>query len=110
MRGDYLACSSSAWSERRREELRSKANQARSEAAELAYQFGRYAQADTLLRVLLFDDPLREEAWRLRLRLDHALADFDAVLKTYRSCQESLATIGLEPAPSTRRLVEELRA
>ena len=110
VRGEYLASASSAWVEQRREELRSKANQARYDAAELAYQFGRYAQADTLLRSLLIDDPLREEAWRLRVRLVHALADFDAVLETYRGCQAALATIGLEPAPSTVRLVEELRA
>ena len=54
-------------------------------------------------------DPLREQAWRLLMRVRAAQGLEDRVIDAYRSCEAALETVGLAPSVSTRLLVDGLR-
>jgi ATP/maltotriose-dependent transcriptional regulator MalT/DNA-binding SARP family transcriptional activator len=110
LRADFLPGVSSPWVDGRRSELRDLWADAQADAATLAYQHGRFAEADQLLRALLEADPLREASWRLRIRLAHELGDDDAMLVAYRRCWRALGELGLEPSAATRALMVQLRA
>jgi ATP/maltotriose-dependent transcriptional regulator MalT/DNA-binding SARP family transcriptional activator len=110
LRAEFLPGAGSAWVEARRSELRDIWADGQAEAATLAYQHGRYADAEQLLRDLLDVDPLRESCWRLRIRLAHELGDGDALLVAYRRCCRALGEFGLEPSEATRALIRQLRA
>ena len=69
----------------------------------------RYDDAATLARQALADDPYREGAWRLVMRVASALGDDDGVVRAYRACEQALAEVGATPAPTTRRLLDQLR-
>jgi DNA-binding SARP family transcriptional activator len=108
-RGEYLPGIHSSWVDERRRRLADLAADARYEAAELAYSLGRYREAEALVDRLLRADPYRETAWRLTMRIFSALGDGDGVIRAYQSCERALAEIGATPAPTTRRLLEQLR-
>ena len=107
--GPYLPGIRSAWSESRRDHLHALAQNARMESAELAFRHGRFKEAAELTAVVLADDPLRESAWRLKMRLASAIGDDDAVLGAFRSAQAELAKLGLDVSGETRRLIAQLR-
>lgn len=54
-------------------------------------------------------DPLREVAWRVRMRAANALGDDDGVLAAFLGCEAALARIDASPSPSTRKLLRQLR-
>jgi DNA-binding SARP family transcriptional activator len=54
-------------------------------------------------------EPLREAAWRLKMRIANALGDEDRVIRCYHDCERAFASIGATPAPSTRELLTLLR-
>ena len=110
LRAEFLPGAGSAWVEARRSELRDIWADGQAATATLAYQHGRYADAEQLLRDLLDVDPLREACWRLRIRLAHELGDDDALLVAYRRCCRALGEFGLEPSDTTRALIRQLRA
>lgn len=109
-RGEYLPGIRSAWAEERRRQLAEILSGVRLEAAEAAFSTGALQQADELLTVVLRADSGREAAWRLRMRLAHALGDSDRVLAAYRSCERALREFGAEPSSTTSALLSDLRS
>jgi DNA-binding SARP family transcriptional activator len=108
-RGQYLMGLSSIWIEERREHLARLVADARQETAELSFACGRYADADRLIEETLLDDPYREAAHRLEMRIANAIGDGDRVIAAYRRCERKLGELGTLPSTSTRQLLETLR-
>jgi DNA-binding SARP family transcriptional activator len=108
-RGEFLPGTGTRWAEARREALAAVINDARLDAAELAFGVGRLDEADRLAAQVLDAEPLREGAWRLRMRLADALGAGDNVIRAYQGLERALAEIGARPSPTTRDLLERLR-
>jgi ATP/maltotriose-dependent transcriptional regulator MalT/DNA-binding SARP family transcriptional activator len=108
-RGDYLPDVASRWVEERRRHLAELATDARFEAAELAFAEGRLDEARQLVDDVLSDEPFREAAFRLKMRLAGALGDEHGVVREFQRCERALAAVGATPTQTTRRLLEQLR-
>jgi DNA-binding SARP family transcriptional activator len=108
-RGDYLPGVRTVWAQERRGHLEAVAADARFEAAELAFAAGRYGDAERLVVAVLRDDPYREAAWRLQMRLASAVGDEDRVIGAFRGCERALGELGTRPAGATRHLLDALR-
>ncbi|MGW0035834.1 BTAD domain-containing putative transcriptional regulator [Gordonia sp. NPDC003376] len=108
-RGDYAVGVHTEWAEIRRREIAAKVSESRYQAAELAYNLGLHTRSKELVEITLAEDPLREPAWRLRMRLASAFGLDELVLESYARCEDALAAIDAAPAPSTRRLLSQLR-
>jgi DNA-binding SARP family transcriptional activator len=104
----YLPGVDSAWAERRRGTLAGLLATARFEAAGTALEIGRAEEARWLNRQVLAVEPLREAAWRQRMRIDAALGDRAAVGAALRGCRAALAAVGASPAASTEVLFVNL--
>jgi DNA-binding SARP family transcriptional activator len=109
-RGEYLPGACSDWVLDRRRVLSELANDARCEAAALAFSAQRHDVAEALIRQAVSAEPLRETAWRLAIRLAHARRDHAGALRAYDACRSALAEIGASPTPTTRRLVQDPRS
>ncbi|MCW2943750.1 MAG: transcriptional activator domain protein [Actinoallomurus sp.] len=109
-RGEYLPGVRSAWAEERRQWLVTAVHDARYEAAEVAFAGGRCRQSARLVAEVLRADPFRESAWRLEMRIAHAVGDQDRVIAAYRACEQALAELGAQPAPTTVHLLRDLRS
>jgi DNA-binding SARP family transcriptional activator len=107
--GEYLAGAGSVWVEQRREWLASVIADARQDAAELAFAAGRYPEAARLVEAILEQDPFREGAHRMEMRIANAIGDEDRVVTAYRRCERALGELGIAPSSSTRQLLETLR-
>nr|WP_245357064.1 BTAD domain-containing putative transcriptional regulator [Paeniglutamicibacter kerguelensis] len=107
--GGYLPKAKSLWIDNRREQLLGAATALRLEAARLAFEQGSFARADKFARAVLSEEPLREAAWRLRMRTAAAIGSSDDVLTIYTECVTAITAIGAEPARETRMLLEQLR-
>jgi DNA-binding SARP family transcriptional activator len=107
--GDYLPGTTAAWAEERRERLDRLVADARQDAGELAFAAGRYPEAARLVEAILDQDPFREGAHRLEMRIANAIGDEDRVITAYRRCERALGELGIAPSSSTRRLLETLR-
>ena len=108
-RGEYLPGVRTVWAQERRRHLDAVGADARFEAAELAFAAGRYHDAERLVTAVLRDDPYREAAWRLQMRLASAVGDEDRVIGAFRGCERALADLGARPAGATRHLLDALR-
>jgi DNA-binding SARP family transcriptional activator len=106
---DYMPSMTSEWVALRREELRGVANDVRCAAAESAFEVGDYHAAESLVRRVLDEDPFRESAWRLLMRVAAALGHGDRVIAHFRNLERALDSVHAKPADSTRRLLEQLR-
>lgn len=107
--GDYLPGRTSQWVEERRRALSQQAADALSSAADLALQLHRYGDAVRLCEQATAIDPLREVAWRVRMRAANALGDDDGVLAAFQGCETAPARIDATPSPSTRKLLKQLQ-
>ncbi|MHA6794307.1 BTAD domain-containing putative transcriptional regulator [Pseudonocardia bannensis] len=108
-RGEYLPGVLSSWAEERRQHLASVVQEARHDAAEIAFATGHYRQAARLVGDVLRADPFRESAWRLEMRIADALGNQDRVIAAYRACERALNELGTQPTPTTVRLLQDLR-
>jgi DNA-binding SARP family transcriptional activator len=108
-RGTYLPSVNSQWVEDRRLRIDELVRSARVEAAEVAYAEGMYAKAAGLVQQVLDDDPYREAAWRLEMRLAQIHGDHDRVIAAYRACEAALGELGAEPSPTTLKLFRDSR-
>ena len=97
------------WIDDRRVQIESIVSDARLDAAELLLEAERYLRALALVDEALDADPLRERAWRLRMRTLDLLGDKDGVTAAYAGCARALAEIGLEPSAQTSELARALR-
>jgi DNA-binding SARP family transcriptional activator len=107
--GGYLPGATSLWVEERRERLGRLVGDASQDAAELAFAAGRYPEAAELTDSILVQDPFREGAHRLEMRIAGAIGDEDRVITAYRRCERALGELGIAPSSSTRQLLETLR-
>lgn len=107
--GEYLHDVASEWAYGRRQHLQELAITARFEAAWVAYQLERYAEARQLIDRVVAADPLREAPWRLSMRVRSALGDDDGVIRAFHRCRQALAEIGTRPSDTSCRLLEALR-
>lgn len=93
----------------RREALREKAADAALEAGHLAFSAGHYGEAKELAESVLAENPFKESAWRLIMRIAGVTGDEDRVITAYRRCQRALRDVGAQPSPSTQQLLTQLR-
>ena len=107
--GAYLPSVDGTWANERRAGLEAARDDALVEAATLAHERGRYADAEALAGRAIANDPLREDAWQVRMRSMSALGDYQAVLRAFRACERELATAGARPTGTTVALLERLR-
>ncbi len=107
--GEYLEGVEAPWVEQRRAHVADIRAAARLDAARLAFGLGRYAEAEVLAEGALGDDPFRESAWRLRMRVAGAVGDEDGVIAAYRRCADALEGLGAAPSDATRDLLSQLR-
>jgi DNA-binding SARP family transcriptional activator len=61
------------------------------------------------VNAILEQDPFREGAHRLEMRIAGAIGDEDRVITAYRRCEQVLGELGIAPSSSTRQLLETLR-
>lgn len=108
-RGPYLATVSGEWVAERRALLAEIFFSARVDAARLAYRMNRYREAKGLVDRVLREDPYREQAWQLAIRLAHASGSDDAVLALYQRYAVRMRELGVPPSDEVRRLVIQLR-
>jgi DNA-binding SARP family transcriptional activator len=108
-RGEYLPGVRTLWAQERRRRLEEVGADARFEAAELSFAAGRYQDAERMVAAVLRDDPYREAAWRLQMRLASAVGDEDRVIGAFRGCERALGELGTRPAGATRSLLDTLR-
>jgi len=108
-RGPYLATVSGEWVAERRAALSEHFMSARVDAAKLAFRMNRYREAKGLVDHVLRDDPYREQAWQLAIKLAHASGSDDAVLALYQRYVARMRELGVPPSDEVRRLVTQLR-
>jgi DNA-binding SARP family transcriptional activator len=108
-RGEYLDGVDAPWVAERREHLAGLRAGARLDAARLAFDLGRYAEAGELAEGALREDPYMESAWRLLMRVAGAVGDEDGVIAAFRRCAGALDELGAAPSDSTQRLLQQLR-
>ena len=107
--GAFLPKSKTGWAEERRAEIEAAITDLQFEAAQLAFDSAQYAQAAALAARVVTADPLRESAWRLRMRTAALLGSFDDVLALYAECAAALSGIQAQPTYETRALLDQLR-
>jgi DNA-binding SARP family transcriptional activator len=84
---------------------------ARQARAQLLIDAGRCAEAVPDLRLLVAEDPLREEAWHLLVRALSGTGQRAEALAAYSEARRVLAAeLGIEPGEPLRRLHRELLA
>jgi tetratricopeptide (TPR) repeat protein len=99
------------WALVRREQLRGLALDGLSALAQASLAQGEYTQAIADLRRLLALDPWREAAHRALMRAWAAGGDRAAALAQFEQCRQTLADeLGVEPAPATVLLYEQIKA
>jgi DNA-binding SARP family transcriptional activator len=107
--GDLMEGSYSEWLTEPRERLRTLYREALEALVGALDKRGEHVRALPYAERLLRHDPLREESYRLLMRL-HAMAGEPArALRVYHSCTATLEReLGVQPARSTRELYESL--
>jgi LuxR family maltose regulon positive regulatory protein len=107
--GPFLSTVDCAWVHQRRAELAVLITEARIGMAVSAFEDSRGDLAEPILKRVLAEDPYRERAWRLLMRMAVARGADDDVIALYRGCEQALRDVGLEPSEPTRLLVGGLR-
>ncbi|WP_344114054.1 BTAD domain-containing putative transcriptional regulator [Nocardioides humi] len=107
--GPFLKSMSGEWLNQRREDLREALLAARVDAATIAYQLSRYREAKGWIDEVLQEDPYREQAWQLAIRLAQGTGSDDAVLALYQRYAARMRELGVPPSDDVRRLVTQFR-
>jgi DNA-binding SARP family transcriptional activator len=107
--GDLLAGSYDDWLLEQRERLGQRYLEALERLARLLEKRGEPGQAVPYVERLLRQDPLREETYRLLMRLHEACGDRARALRVFHACTAALEReLGVEPAAATREVYEAL--
>lgn len=110
-RGDLLDGVDDEWLRGERERLRRRYLEALVELAGLAEAAGDTTEALALAERAVRGDPLREDAYRMMIRLRDARGDRTGALRVYHECAATLEReLDVAPAEETRRLYRELLA
>jgi hypothetical protein len=92
-----------------RDRIRRRYLDALAELARLGAQHGEPQHAISAAQRLVRDDPLREEGYRLLMRLHAAQGDRARALAVYHDCSATLEReLGVPPSPQTRSVYTEL--
>lgn len=106
---EFLPQSRSEWVVARRERLERLRTDVLEMGATAAYRTGEYRKAAAFAEQVLQRDELREQSWRLLMRVASALGDTDRVTSAYLRCVDALRGIGAAPEPGTAALARQLR-
>jgi ATP/maltotriose-dependent transcriptional regulator MalT/DNA-binding SARP family transcriptional activator len=106
--GEYLEGSHSPWILQRRTELAAQRPNLLLALSRHLLDANRLLEASDIVRQALEADPLRESAWRMRMRIMHEFHDQDGLYQTLKSCSAALAEIGVGPSTATRDLFARL--
>ncbi|HEX2126349.1 MAG TPA: BTAD domain-containing putative transcriptional regulator [Thermoleophilaceae bacterium] len=107
--GDLLEGNYDEWVLEERERLSRLYLDALERRARELEAWGNFAEAIRYAERLLRQEPLREETYRLLLRLRDASGDRAAALRTYHACATTLVReLGVEPSAATRQSYEAL--
>jgi DNA-binding SARP family transcriptional activator len=107
--GDLLAGCYDEWLLGERERLLRRYLAAVARLAELLEARGEQARAVGYAEQLLRHDPLREETYRLLMRLHDGAGDRARALRVYHACAATLEReLGVEPSAATREAYEAL--
>ena len=107
--GDLLEGSYDEWVFGERERLRGRYLEALERLAARLESRGDHARAIPYAERVVRHDPLREEAYRLLMRLHQARGDGARALRVYHECEATLEReLGVEPSASTREAYEAL--
>jgi DNA-binding SARP family transcriptional activator len=107
--GDLLAGSYDDWLLEQRERLGQRYLKALERLARLLEERAEPGQAVPYVERLLRQDPLREETYRLLMRLHEGCGDRARALRVYHACTAALEReLGVEPAAVTREAYEAL--
>ena len=111
-RGDYMEENIHAdWCAEERARLREVHLEMLASMAECYAACDRYAEAVSLYRSILVDDPCREGIHRMLMGHLARLGHFDSAIAQYHHCARILAEeLDVEPMPETRRLYERILA
>jgi PAS domain S-box-containing protein len=111
-RGDYMEENIHAdWCAEERGRLREVHLEMLAGMAECHAACGRYAEAVSVYRSILVDDPCREGVHRMLMTHLIRLGHFDSALAQYHHCARILAEeLDVEPMPETRHLYEKILA
>jgi DNA-binding SARP family transcriptional activator len=104
--GPYLPGPRGGWADDRDQQLADQITEARYHAAVLAFGEGRYDETRRLGEAVIRQEPYREAAWRLAIRVAQALGDDEGATRAFQGCTRALAEIGARPSSSTRMLVQ----
>jgi len=108
-RGDLLEGSYDEWLLEERERLRQRYLEALERLSVLLEARGHHAQAVPYAEQLMRNDPLREAAYRLLMRLHNAAGNRARALRVYHACATTLEReLGIEPSGATRAAYEAL--
>ncbi len=107
--GPFFADSESKWIVERRQELTDRISAAQLSAAEVAYQLGRYLEADDLVEAVLCEDEYQEEAWRLSILTASAFGDSQTLVRRYRRYLAAMEQIGVGASPDVLDLFQRLQ-
>jgi DNA-binding SARP family transcriptional activator len=108
-RGPIFDGVDSAWVHERRAEIDRLINEARIDLAAAHYEGAAFADAARVLERVLAEDPFRERAWRMLMRVAAAEGRDDDVIDILRRCAAALDGAGLAPSEWTHNLVAGLR-
>jgi DNA-binding SARP family transcriptional activator len=107
--GDLLEGSYDEWLLEERERLRQRYLDVLERLAALLHARGDHARAILYVERLLQHDPLREETYRLLMRLHDTCGDRARALRVYHVCAATLEReLGVEPSAVTRETYEAL--
>lgn len=106
--GAYLAPFNSEWVDGRRARLAGISLDLEFALAKHLVDADRPLEARILLEDALTADSLREEGWRLLMRIASVFHDNDGVVRAFDMCTTALQEIGVSPSPSTQRLFRDL--
>ncbi len=111
-RGDYMEEDVHAdWCAEERERLREVHLEMLASLAECHAERGHYAEAVSVCRTALVNDPCREGIHRALMEYLVCLGHTDSAVAQYRHCQSVLAQeLGVEPMAETRRLYRQIIA
>ncbi len=99
------------WCAEERDRLREVHLEMLTSMAECYAACGRYAEAVSVYRSILVDDPCRERVHRTLMTHLVRLGHFDSAVAQYHHCARILGEeLDVEPMPETRRLYEQILA
>lgn len=108
-RGEFMAGVYDDWAEERRNFYSEQFSRVLNALAKLSFREGRWAAALNFANEIVRDDPYREDVHRLIMKTYAGQAKPASIKKHFEDLQALMKEdLGIEPAPETRQLYQEL--